>query len=322
MTAEILLNHVAGYVGHRTVSMGLRTGLIATLAEAPATADKLAEQLGFDPFYVATWCRGAFAAGVVTREGDTYALDPLTAELLLDLDSPRYVGGLFPQMEQYEFLTRFEEVLGSGERLWWDACRPEFIAGVANTGTPFYNRLVPDGLNRIPGLAERLEAGCRILETACGAGRGLVRLARAFPACSLTGVDGDAYSISQIRDVDATLVVSPLEEMSFAEPYTLVLNNISMHECRDIDEVAKRVFAALEPGGWFVISDFPFPSTDEGLKSVPGRIMSGVQYFEAQIDDQLLPRERYDDLLARHGFVELGWFQLSPVHAVTYGRRP
>jgi hypothetical protein len=86
--------------------------------------------------------------------------------------------------------------------------------------------------------------------------------------------------------------------------------------------VADNVMAALEPGGWFVISDFPFPDTDETLRSVPGRIMSGIQFFEAQIDDQLLPRAAYDDLLARHGFVDIGWFQLSPVHAVTYGRRP
>lgn len=48
--------------------------------------------------------------------------------------------------------------------------------------------------------------------------------------------------------------------------------------------------------------------------------MSGIQFFEAQIDDQLLPRAAYDDLLARHGFRDLGSLQLSPVHAVTYAR--
>jgi len=70
-----------------------------------------------------------------------------------------------------------------------------------------------------------------------------------------------------------------------------------MHECPDIDRVTQNVQAALEPGGWFVISDLPFPDTDQGLRNVPGRIMSGIQFFEAQIDDQLLPRTYYDDLL-------------------------
>ena len=50
--------------------------------------------------------------------------------------------------------------------------------------------------------------------------------------------------------------------------------------------------------------------------------MSGIQFFEAQIDDQLLPRAAYDDLLARHGFTDLGWVQLTPLHALTWGRRP
>ncbi|HKE50318.1 MAG TPA: hypothetical protein VKE25_02295, partial [Actinomycetes bacterium] len=77
----------------------------------------------------------------------------------------------------------------------------------------------------------------------------------------------------------------------------------------------------LEPGGWFVISDFRFPDTDEGLRSVPGRVMSGIQFFEAQIDDQLLPRTAYDDLLARHRYRDIGSAVLTPMHAITYGRR-
>jgi SAM-dependent methyltransferase len=55
-----------------------------------------------------------------------------------------------------------------------------------------------------------------------------------------------------------TLVCSPLEDLGLDEPATVVINNISMHECRDIDRVTANVKAALEPGGWFVISDFPF----------------------------------------------------------------
>jgi hypothetical protein len=94
------------------------------------------------------------------------------------------------------------------------------------------------------------------------------------------------------------------------------------HECRDIDLVTRNVLDALEPGGWFVLSDFPFPDTDEGLRSVPGRIMGGIQFFEAQIDDQLLPRAYYDGLLTRHQFTDLGSASLTPMDALTWGRRP
>ena len=91
--------------------------------------------------------------------------------------------------------------------------------------------------------------------------------------------------------------MTPLEELSLDGTFALVTNNISMHECRDADQVTERVRGLLEPGGWFVISDFSFPVDDAGLRSVPGRVMSGIQFFEAQIDDQLLPRSAYDDLL-------------------------
>jgi ubiquinone/menaquinone biosynthesis C-methylase UbiE len=327
----LLLGHLAGYVAHRTVAMGRRAGLLTALAEcgaAGARADDLAERLDLDPFYVATWCRAAFAARVCDRDGDAYRLAPHMATLLLDETAPTFVGGVFEVLEQRELFTRFEEVLATGERLWWDECDPAFIRAVSGTGRPFYRRLVPGGLDLVPGLAERLAAGCRVLDSACGAGLGLVLLAEAYPACELVGVDGDAHSLRLAEEnlraaglADrVTLMHSPLEKMSLPEPVTLVINNISMHECRDIDEATRCVKGALEPGGWFVISDFPFPDDDAGLRSAPGRVMTGIQFFEAQIDDQLVPRRVYDELLDRHGFGGIGSAVLTPMHALTFGR--
>jgi len=327
----LLLNHIAGFVGHRTIAMGLRAGLVRALADRPgADVDALADSLGFDPFYVSVWCRSALAAGVAERAGSGFRLAPHLDTLLLDRTSPAYAGGVFTVLEQDETFARFEASLASGERMWWHDTSPEWIAGVAGTGTPFYLRLVPGGLSAAPGLADRLTAGCRIVDTACGTGFGAMRLARTYPNCEIVGVDGDARSIEQARAaVDAAglgdrieLLCSPLEEMTLQQPATLVINNISMHECRDIDRVTANVRAALEPGGWFVISDFPFPDTDETLRTAPGRIMCGIQFFEAQIDDQLLPRKTYDELLIRHGFTDLGSVALTPMHAVTYARTP
>lgn len=223
---------------------------------------------------------------------------------------------------------RFEQNLATGTRMWWDDTSPEWIAGVAGTGTPFYTRLVPGGLDRVPGLSDALSRGCRVVDTACGAGVGVVRLAAHYPRCEIVGVDGDPHSIDQAMARVAAaglgdrvrLICSPLEEFTLDKPAQLVVNNISMHECRDIDAVTERVRAALEPGGWFVISDFPFPDTDDALRTPAGRIMCGIQFFEAQIDDQLLPRTTYDDLLTRHGFSDLGSAALTPMHALTWAR--
>jgi hypothetical protein len=81
--------------------------------------------------------------------------------------------------------------------------------------------------------------------------------------------------------------------------------------------VAERVLATLERGGWFLISDIPFPDTDEGLRSIPGRVMGAIQFFEARSTTSSC----YDTLLARHGFTDLGSASLTPMHALTWGRR-
>jgi hypothetical protein len=94
-----------------------------------------------------------------------------------------------------------------------------------------------------------------------------------------------------------------------------------MHECRDIEKSTANIHHALKPGGFFVISDFPFPETTEELRTVPARIMAGIQHFEATIDDQMLPIKAYVELLNRHGFRNVGTVELTPVHALTYGQK-
>ena len=327
--ASGLLTHVAGYIAHRTITVGLRHGLIDAFADlGGATTATVTAERGLDQFYVEVWTRSALADGVIERAGDGYTLAPHVRTLLLDDGSPAYIGGVFGVFEQPEMFDRFDQSLASGERMWWNDTSPEWIHGVSLTGRPFYTRLIPDGLRRVPGLADTLASGARILETACGAGVGLERLAAAYPSATVVGVDGDQYSLElAAKRLDQAglsqrveLVHSPLEQLDLHDQFDVAINNIPMHECRDIHQVTAVTRQALAPRGWFVISDFPFPDDDNGLRSVPGRLMSGIQFFEAQIDDQLLPRAFYDDLLARHGFTDIDSTVLTPLHALTWGR--
>ena len=125
--------------------------------------------------------------------------------------------------------------LNSGKRIWWDQTSPEWIQGVSGTGRAFYNRLVPGGLSKVPGLPDKLAQGVRIADLACGAGVGLERMANNYPGSSLVGVDGDAYSLdvakerlSNVVSKDRlSLVHSPLEDLNATEEYDLAVNNIS-----------------------------------------------------------------------------------------------
>ena len=327
-----VLGHVAGYVGLRTIEIGLKHGLFEALAAHAVglTPEQLAKEKSIDEFYAGVWCRAAYAAEVLESAGSgRYVLAPGMEQLLLDIDFPGYIGAIPEVMVQPEMFDQFSDRLPTGERTWWDRVGPEWISAVSGTGRSFYTRLVPGGLQRVPGLTERLSAGGDILELACGAGIGLARLATAFPNSGIAGLDGDAYSLSLatrlLTDqglVDRTrLIESSVEDLDETDRYDAVINNISMHECRDIDRATANVHRALKPGGTFVISDFPFPVTEEGLRTVAGRIMTGIQYFEAQIEDQLLSVDDYITLLGKHGFREVDWFEITPVHAVVYGRK-
>ncbi len=331
--APKLLAQAAGYVGTRTIEIGLERGLIEALARHPEglTAEDLAADVDGDPFYTGVWCRAAHAAEVVDHDGATgrYGLQPHLDTLLLDETSPGYVGALFRVLTEPEVFDRFAENFSSGERTWWDQVSPQFIESVAGTGGAFNNRLIPAALREIDGAVQKLEDGARVMELACGTGYAITRLLEHFPEASVVGVDGDAFSLKRASEtVDAAgfgdrveLVESPLEDLDFSEEFDMVTINVSMHECRDIDAVTENVHRALRPGGLFVISDFPFPADHEGLRTVPGRIMSGVQFFEALIDDQLMPTEEFVALLEKHGFEDVGAVDVTPVHAVTHGRR-
>jgi len=329
--AGALLGQVAGYVGVRTVEMGLTSGLIEAAAAHPdgLKAIELARHTQLDPFYTEVWCRAANAAGVLDDAGsDRYRLAPHMDTLLLDDSSPGYVGAIFTVMEQPEIFDGFRADLATGEGTWWDECSAAFIANVSGTGAPFNTRLIPGGLSRVPGLDDRMSGPSRILELACGSGRGLLLLAEHYPEAEIVGLDGDAHSLEAAGQVLAaagvadrvTLIESTMEDYDVESEFDLIVINISMHECRNLDEVATRVQKALVPGGYFVNSDFPFPDDEEGLRSVPGRVMSGIQFFEARIGDQLLPVADAVDLLNRHGFSDVDHFEITPVHAVIHGR--
>ena len=329
--AKILANF-AGYVGFKTMEMGLNNGLFEALRQHPdgLTADELASEADTEKFYTGVWSKAAFGAGILEQSGaDKYVLAPHMDKLLLDSDFPGYVGGVISVFSQPEVFEKFDENLSSGKRTWWDEVSPEFIGAVSGTGRPFYNRLIPGGLAKIPGLVEKLEAGSSVLELASGAGHGLVKMAGQYPNITITGLDGDAYSITLAKGTvsDAGLtdrvsfMQSTLEDLDENEKYDLVFINISMHEARDIDRATENVRNALKPGGYFVISDFPFPDDHEGLRTLPARVMSGIQFFEAQIDDQLVSTETFVKLLQDHEFEGVGSFIISPLHNVIYGRK-
>ena len=115
------------------------------------------------------------------------------------------------------------------------------------------------------------------------------------------------------------LLLSPLEQLELPPVHDLAIINISLHEARDQARVVAAARRALRPGGTFLVSEFPFPEHLEACRTLPGQIMSGVQYFEAHIGCQLLPTAHFVALLEAAGFRDVGVIEVTPVHVVIHG---
>ncbi|MDA0232677.1 MAG: class I SAM-dependent methyltransferase [Chloroflexi bacterium] len=197
-----VLTQIAGYVGVRTIQIGIQSGLLEEIGRHAAgiTAESLARVTGFDHLYVQVWSRAAYASELLEVGADeTFTLAPHMSDLLLNRDFPGYIGGIPIVLDSPEVFDGMAERLPTGQRIWWDECSHEFIQAVSGTGRPFYTRLIPNGLSQVPGLTEKLERGASVAELACGAGVGLVRMAHTYTRCTIVGVDGDRYSVETTR---------------------------------------------------------------------------------------------------------------------------
>lgn len=314
------------------LDLGLRTGVFAHLRDAgPRRAEEVAAGLGLDPLYTAVLLRAAFAAEVLERDGDRYVLGEHMATLLLDSDAPTYLGGAIRTFvalrETYLDLRTF---ITTGEWERWSDFDPEWIDAVGENGQTYYRRLVDAVIPQLPAVQAALEQGARYLDLACGVCRGPAKVVRAYPATTVTAVDADAYSLAvaerEMKEAGLgdrfRFHQSYLEDLDLEGDHDLAVINISLHEARDIERVVKRAHAALRPGGTFLVSEFPFPENEDECRSVPGRLMCGVQFFEAHIGCQLLPTTRFVELLDGAGFADVGVIPVTPMHVVVHGTRP
>jgi SAM-dependent methyltransferase len=314
------------------LDLGLRLGIFDHLAQEGRgqTAEDVASSLGLDPLYTKVILRSAFAGEVLELDNGKYRLAPHMDTVLLDADHPAYLGGgvkvLVALRESFLDLRRFAR---TGEREWWGDFGPEWIDAVGQHCQTYYRRILDSVVPQLPQVQDLLAKGARYLDLACGTCRGTAKIVDAYPNTSVTGVDYDPGVIElaeremKERGIgeNFTFVQSPLENLDFTGGHDVALINVSLHEARDKEAVVARTYDALDPGGVFLVSEFPFPEKEEDARTVPGRLMCGVQFFEAHIGCQLLPSSRFVELLQGAGFKDVGVIDVTPTHTVIHGTK-
>ncbi|MBW3555694.1 MAG: methyltransferase domain-containing protein [Actinobacteria bacterium] len=330
--AAKVLGPLSGTATVWSLDLGLRLGLFQHLATESdgATADEVAAALDLDPQYTHVVLRAAYAAEVLDRRDDRYRLAEHMAVLLLDPDAPGYLGGAIKTFVALrETYLDLRTLASSGEREWWSDFDAEWIDAVGENGQTYYRRLLNLVVPKLPPVAAALGRGARYLDLACGVCRGPAKVVEAFPGTAVTAVDCDAYTLEVAeREMKERglgdrfrFVHSMLEDLDIDGGHDLAVINISLHEARNIERAVERAHAALDPGGTFLVSEFPFPEREEDCRSVPGRLMCGVQFFEAHIGCQLLPTARFVELLQAAGFNDVGVVDVTPMQVVVHGTK-
>lgn len=326
-----IINYMGGYIATWTIDIGIRTKLFETITNYPdgITSAELADKTRLDPLYVDVWCRNAYGADLLDAKDGRYTFSPVMVEILLNRNHPAYMSGtaqVFVGLR--DTFESLREWIKNGDRIWWDTAPREFVDAVAESSRAFYSRLLSFAEGN-PDIHNILTRDGTLLEVGVGYGAGLIRFAEKYPNAKFIGTDGDEHSLEQAKDIfsksnmtnSVRFVKSTFEDYGESEVADVALINISLHEARDKKRAVESMYRALKTGGIIIISEFPYPDIQDNLRTPPSRVMSGVQYFEAMINDQLLPTKEFVSLLNNAGFNDIKTVDITPVHVVILGRK-
>jgi SAM-dependent methyltransferase len=313
-----LFGYLGGFQGTWVAAIGRKAGLFQAIHEAGSgiSAEKLADQLGYAPDYVAVWCRAAYAYELLDHDSATgFRLAPHVAELLLDPLDAGYLGGRVDLSVAFtEDFAAFPARLRDGARFPRSAHSPDVVRGITENSKPDFAVMTDRVLPQAPAIVARLAAGGEILDVGCGAAHGLVHLCGRFPRARGLGLEVDppmlALATQNLADaglgdrvrVEATSALA----MSYADRFDLAVMNIALHETGGRPEweaVLSRVHRALRPGGGLLVSELPYPGTIEEYRAHPAyRLLAGVQHHEALVGCGMITIPELRDLLVGAGF--------------------
>lgn len=275
-----LVGHMTGSALCFGIWLGDELGLYRTLAELGATsADDLATKVGCHPRLVREWLDGQAAGGLLDwhRETDRYEMSAEAAMALADDESPAFVaramnaiGSVFIDMPKVA-----EAFRGNGA-LSWGAHHPCLFSGTEWFFRTGYRAELPNWIEALDGVAEKLHAGGRVADVGCGHGASVVVLAQAFPEAHITGFDLHAPSIAtaEERVAEAGVAERTAFAVADAKGYDGTFDLICFFDClHDMGDPVGNARYALdhlaEDGTVLLVEPFALDGRAENLAGNP-----------------------------------------------------
>ena len=195
---------MAGTMAVAMAYVGVKMGLFQTLAgKGPMRCEQVAKSSGLQPRYVEEWLKGMTSARYLDYDpvSQTFNLPDERAFLLASEGTDHFMGGLFLMAPVLLGVApRVAEAFEKGGGVRFADFGPECTVALEMLNRGQYEkRFASYWLKSLPDMVERLEAGGRVLDVGCGAGRVCIVIAKAFPGCEVVGLDPDAESIREAR---------------------------------------------------------------------------------------------------------------------------
>ncbi|WP_226664024.1 class I SAM-dependent methyltransferase [Microbulbifer aggregans] len=255
-----VLGDLAAAGAHALVYVGDQLGLFKALAEAPATAEQLAQKLDLDARYVREWASGLAAIGYFDYDpaNGTFTLPAERAAVLADESSPAFMAAASSVIRtMYHSADEVAGIFKTGEGFGWHQHHQCLFRGTERFFRPGYHTfLVDDWLQQLPGVSEKLSEGGRVLDIGCGHGASTIILAQAFPNSSFVGVDYHQESIDAARKAAEEAGVSDRAEFLVgsahtlpAGPFDLICYFDCLHDMGDPVGAAKAARGVLKADG-------------------------------------------------------------------------
>jgi 2-polyprenyl-3-methyl-5-hydroxy-6-metoxy-1,4-benzoquinol methylase len=248
------------------LAIGHRSGLFDTLAAMPpSTSAEIARRSELAERYVREWLACMTTGGIVRYEPrsrtyhlpETHAAALTRAGALGNMAVYAQFVALMGQVQD-KVLACFE----TGDGLAYDDY-PRFHEVMAeDSAQTVVAGLFDHVLPLVPGIAPRLESGIRVLDAGCGRGAALIALARRFRRSRFTGYE---LSGEAVATATATAAAAGLDNVTFAvrdlthfderERYDFVVSFDAIHDQKDPQDLLRRLFRAVRPGGTYLVQD-------------------------------------------------------------------